>query len=296
MTILLGDYQKRPQFLRPGAEFRHLGIDAPLVASGWTCEHGSGDDCRELFLHPVEVIANSQRWPRHICPDIASTASIRWAIERAHTVIGRNASEGAFVADFWVSRAIHSYLPIGTTSIAQDPRLKLDKWSREQFQRFAVFDGEASLLFPLVARFGVVIVHACFLVAIQTNEDEGDVWESAGIRFRVEGEASAKLPPLVDNFITSATAMWKEFGGTKFGPGRGRPKGTGKTLDYEFACRVRQQMIDEDEEGSDWIYKNRAPYHTEFLDFLRANHGLDLSDDTFRKIRKTSPDWIGKPW
>lgn len=62
----------------------------PSVSLKPRCRVTDGPSCHDLLNNPEGVLADPDRWPRHVCVDVARYSTRRWAEARARSVYGRD--------------------------------------------------------------------------------------------------------------------------------------------------------------------------------------------------------------
>jgi len=216
------------------------------VAAGETCRGCDGPACDQLLCEPEAVLANRDRWPRHLCAAVLRQSTVTWAKDRALDLFGADLPQEI---EDW-TRA--SPLPVGRASMpgAWDhllpPRMELGPTVYVGMQRFTLPGlsftpklphdlrrayvrlaalrafGKAALIlnpdipFADVVAFGIVDDHP--LVGCESGGKLA--WLPATMQFTTAGWQNER----VQTFCTNADRWWTWYGGA--GVKRGRQDGS----------------------------------------------------------------------
>jgi hypothetical protein len=121
---------------------------------------------------------------------------------------------GGFAGERWIASGHHGPMGIGRASLPTSfPIRHLSADTRQDAARFAVFSGDETLFFPLVATIDFSTVEMFFLARREGINPSEYQWRADGVRFRVLHEHGRPIDLPIDAVISNAREWWKGFGG-----------------------------------------------------------------------------------
>lgn len=220
----------------------------------------------------LELIQDHSRWSSDFPADLAYLLRHQWVTDWVNSISSGHP---------WAKVAKSAAIPIGLEAIHQHGLFAVltftDPEAAEQVEAAAVLPGDEHLYCAVRAQFGGSYITALFLARPVSISFDGPrkttVWNAGDIAFQIAGYPADRD---VQRFMKDASVWWRTYSGKRL-PAGGRPR---KELDYAYAKSHYERMTDMD------MYEDRPPTDKEFLDFLRGEAGVSMSQDTFTKIKR----------